>query len=69
MATLIVFSGGASVPVSESLEHVVHALEGHAADTPALPAFTRTAGHADPATFEGTRVHVRPSQILYVTPA
>jgi hypothetical protein len=67
MATQIVFSGGESLLVSEELDAVVSALEGHAPDTPALPAFTRQAGYSDPGTIEGKPVHVRPAAILYVT--
>lgn len=69
MATWITFSGGERLLVEEELADVVSALEGHAPDTPALPAFTRKAGHSDPGTVEGQPVHVRPNQILYVTPA
>lgn len=69
MATRIAFAGGESLLVNEDLDAVVKALEGHAADTPALPAFTRKAGHADPGTVDGQPVHVRPTSILYVTPA
>jgi len=67
MATHIAFAGGDSLLVAEDLETVVKALEGHAADTPALPAFTRKAGYADPGTVDGQPVHVRPSSILFVT--
>ncbi len=67
MATRIAFSGGESILVAEELADVVSALEGHAPDTPALPCFTRKAGHGDPGTFEGTPVHVRPAAVLYVT--
>lgn len=67
MATRIAFLGGESLLVSEDLDTVVKALEGHAADTPALPAFTRKAGYADPDTVNGQPIHVRPSSILYVT--
>lgn len=69
MATRIAFSGGESILVTEDLDAVVQALEGHTPDTPALPAFTRKAGHADPGTLDGKVVHVRPGSILYVTEA
>jgi SpoU rRNA methylase family enzyme len=69
MATRIAFSGGESILVAEELADVVKALEGHAADTPALPSFTRKAGYSDPGTVEGAPVHVRPAAILYVTNA
>jgi hypothetical protein len=69
MATLIAFSGGESLLVSEDLATVVAALEGHAPDTPALPSFTRKAGYSDPGTIDGKTVHVRPGAILYVTDA
>lgn len=69
MATRIAFSGGESILVAEDLEDVVKALEGHAPDTPALPGFTRRAGHADPGTVDGAPVHVRPAAVLYVTSA
>ena len=67
MATTIVFAGGESLLVAEELDAVVSALEGHAPDTPALPAFTRKAGSSDPDTVDGKPVHVRPAAILYVT--
>jgi hypothetical protein len=69
MATWIKFSGGESLLVSEDLATVVGALEGHAPDTPSLPALTRKAAYNDPGNVDGQPVHVRPSQILYVTPA
>jgi hypothetical protein len=69
MPTWIKFAGGESLLVAEELADVVASLEGHAADTPALPAFTRKAGYSDPGTVDGQPVHVRPGQILYVTPA
>lgn len=69
MPTVIVFSGGESLLVSEELESVVSSLEGHAPDTPALPSFTRKAGYSDPGTIDGKPVHVRPAAVLYVTPA
>jgi hypothetical protein len=69
MATRIAFSGGESILVAEELADVVKALEGHAADTPALPSFTRKAGYADAGTVDGAPVHVRPAAILYVTNA
>jgi hypothetical protein len=68
MATRIVFAGSESIMVSEELDAVVAALEGHAPDTPALPAFTRKAGYGEAAT-DGAPVHVRPGAILYVTSA
>ena len=67
MPTQIAFSGGESILVTEELDAVVAALEGHAPDTPALPCFTRKAGHSDPGTIDGKAVHVRPAAILYVT--
>ena len=69
MPTVIVMSGGESLLVAEDLAAVVSALEGHAPDTPALPSFTRKAGHSDPGTYDGKPVHVRPGAILYVTEA
>lgn len=67
MPTLIAFAGGESLLVTEELDVVVSSLEGHAPDTPALPCFTRKAGHDDPGTVDGKPVHVRPGAILYVT--
>ncbi len=58
MGTRIAFAGGESLVVEEPLDAVVSSLEGHAADTPALPGFTRE---------DGQPVHVRPAAILYVT--
>ena len=69
MATHIALTGGESLLVVEELAEVVSALEGHAADTPALPAFTRKAGYSDPGTVDGRPVHVRPAAVLYVTEA
>ena len=69
MPTWIKFAGGESLLVAEELADVVASLEGHAADTPALPAFTRKAGYSDPGTVDGQPVHVRPGHVLYVTPA
>jgi hypothetical protein len=69
MATWIKFSGGDSLLVAEDLADVVKSLEGHAPDTPTLPAFTRKAAYNDPGTVDGQPVHVRPGQILYITPA
>lgn len=69
MSTLIAFAGGESVLVAEDLATVVGSLEGHAPDTPALPAFTRKAGYSDPGMIDGKAVHVRPGAILYVTEA
>lgn len=59
MPTQIILAGGEPLTVTEALDAVVSALEGHAPDTPALPAFTRE---------DGSPVHVRPGAILYVTP-
>lgn len=67
MATQIAFAGGETIYVAEDLATVVSSLEGHAPDTPALPSFTRKAGHSDPGTIDGKPVHVRPGAILYVT--
>jgi hypothetical protein len=69
MATQITFAGGETILVTEELDAVVSALEGHAPDTPALPAFTRKAGYGDPGTIDGKAVHVRPGAILYVMSA
>lgn len=69
MPTVIAFAGGETLLVSEELDAVVKALEGHAPDTPALPGFTRKAGYSDPGTYDGQPVHVRPGAVLYVTPA
>jgi len=56
MGTRIAFAGGESILVTEDLEAVVSSLEGHTADTPALPAFT----------VDDKRVHVRPGAVVYV---
>ena len=68
MPTRIVFVGGESIVVSEELGAVIKGLEDispNAADTVRL---TRKAEHADPGTFEGKPVHVRPLHVLYATP-
>ncbi len=67
MPTRIAFAGGESILVAEELTDVVAALEGHTADTPALPAFTRKAGYSDPGTVDGQPVHVRPGAVIYVS--
>ena len=67
--TRIAFAGGESILVAEELTDVVAALEGHTADTPALPAFTRKAGHSEAGgpNMDGQPVHVRPGAVIYVS--
>lgn len=69
MATRIVFAGGESLLVTEDVEDVVKGLEDISPNSADTVKLTRKAGHADPGTFEGRSVHVRPSHVLYVTPS
>jgi hypothetical protein len=68
MPTRIVFGGGDTLLVHEEAAVVVKGLEDISPNAADLLRLTRAAGHADPGTFEGTAVYVRPSHVLYVTP-
>jgi len=68
MPTRIVFAGGESILVAEEVEHVVKGLEDISPNSADTVRLTRVAGHAEPGTFEGKAVHVRPLHVLYVTP-
>jgi hypothetical protein len=68
MPTRIVFTGGESILVAEEIDDVVKGLEDISPNSADTVRLTRKAGHADPGTFEGIAVHVRPSHVLYVTP-
>jgi hypothetical protein len=69
MPTRIVFAGGESILVAEDVEDVVKGLEDISPNSADTVKLTRRAGHADPGTFDGQPVHVRPSHVLYVTPS
>lgn len=69
MPTRIVFSGAESVLVREEVEDVIKSLENISPSASDLVELTRVAGHGDSGTVEGKRVFVRPSQVVYVTPA
>jgi hypothetical protein len=69
MPTRIVFVGAETLLVSEELDDVVKGLEDISPNSADTVRLTRTVAHADPGTVEGLPVHVRPSHVLYVTPA
>jgi hypothetical protein len=69
MPTRIVFAGGETILVAEELDDVVKALENISPSASDTVRFTRQAAHADPGTVEGKVVHLRPQQVVYVTPA
>jgi hypothetical protein len=69
MPTRIVFAGAESILVAEELADVVRGLEDISPNSADTVKLTRKAAHVDPGTFEGKPVHVRPSHVLYVTPA
>jgi hypothetical protein len=69
MPTRIVLTGGETLLVSEELDDVVKALENISPSASDTVHFTRKAAHADPGTFEGQPIHVRPQHVIYVTPA
>jgi hypothetical protein len=69
MPTRIVFAGGESIFVAEDVDDVVKGLEDISPNSADTVKLTRRAGHADPGTFDGQPVHVRPSHVLYVTPS
>jgi hypothetical protein len=69
MATRIVFAGGDTLLVHEDPEVVVNGLEDISPNAADLLKVTALAGQSDPEAVEGKPVYVRPSHVLYVTPA
>ena len=68
MPTRIVFAAGDALLVHEEADDVVKGLESISPASADLLKLTRAAGHADPGTYEGKPVFVRPTSVLYVTP-
>jgi hypothetical protein len=69
MPTRIVFAAGDTLLVHEEAPEVVKRLQSIAPASADLLQLTRAAGHADPGTYEGKPVYVRPTHVLYVTPS
>jgi hypothetical protein len=69
MATRIVFAGGDTLLVHEEPAVVVKGLEDISPNAADLLKVTRIDEHSEPGTVDGNPVYVRPSHVLYVTPA
>jgi hypothetical protein len=69
MPTCIVFAAGDTLLVHEDTAEVVKRLQSIAPASADLLQLTRAGGDADPGTPEGKPVFLRPTHVLYVTPA